>query len=1184
MVAGLALPDCICDRFPARLMLLVSTLYSPMRSLRAVLVVLASILVLDAVPAEAQQGTRGVIPQRNTQQRVVGKRRALIVGVDEYQDRRIPQLRYATVDAMAFVGWLRSPASAASIDTMVILLNREATRERVMDTYRELVGMTQENDELIFYFAGHGGVREVHNSMEGYLFPHDADSTNIARRGISLDDINKEVSYLPGQSPVLLILDACRSGNLFGSNQMSRAAANLGPNVRRIVSSSGNQDSQEGDRWEGHGAFTYFLLNGLYGMADADQSGNVTLAELGLWVVSQVSRETNDAQVPEVQPFDHKWGITAVVPSLRDSVARRVAARPGSGNAGAVPTRGVGSPPPASTSTPTPRPGSTRPGNTVPPANSPAPPPSQPAPSAPRPAARRGGAIRVGERVQGELVAASPILGDSTRFDAWTFSGKRGDRLAITMRSSSFDPFLILARNSGGSVQNVRQDDDGGGGTDARIAIELPSDGDYTIVANAVQKTALGAYTLSLESVNRVQISFRDVVANAAQHPVIRIGSTTNGTLGPQSALLTDGSSFDAYTFEGRAGETVEISMETTNFDAFLALGILGTDSVVAKDDDSGVNSNALIVARLPRTGRYVVLANSYGRDAAGSYSLGVRAGLPPVATTTIFGRAAGTQRVRLGQTVTGNLATATEAMPDASPFQVWYFEGRAGQRITVNMRSADFDNFLHIGRVGAKQALATDDDAGGGTNARLSVTLPEAGLYAIIANSLRPNGRGEYTLEVRDGSSIDWKAMTNRDVLAVADSFPRIQMGQTARGRLSNESPVRTDETPFAGYVFEGRRGETVQIDMEAGFDAFLSVGRAGTDSILGNDDDGGDGTNSRLSFTVPVNGRYVILANAIGKDARGDFTLRLSAGRAAATLTQILGRTPSPAQTIRAGQPVNGRLSDADPVMADRSAFATWFYEGRAGEQITVTMRSSDFDAYLHIGHQGGSATIATDDDGGGGTHAQLNVTLPRDGLYVIVANMLSSGNSGAYTLELTSRSASAGPTTNLQPGGGKGLGRPSAGAGSAAANAPVSSAAPSTSAAGSRLAPAAVLAMPTSSNRVLRLGQTVTGSLNASSATLSDNSPFDAWYFEGRAGERVTITLRSSDFDAYLHVGRQGDRAVLGNDDDSGGNTDAQLTVTLPSTGTYVILANTFAAGSSGTYRLELSAARGADESSK
>ncbi len=1120
-----------------------------MRSLRILLVAVAASLALSAIPADAQTdnraGSRGVIPQRNTQQRVVGKRRALIVGVDEYQDRRIPQLRYATVDAMAFVGWLRSPASAASIDTMVILLNKDATRERVLDTYRELVAQTQENDEIIFYFAGHGGVREVHNAVEGYLFPHDADSSNIARRGISLDDINKEVSYLPGQSPVLLILDACRSGNLFGSNQMSRAAANLGPNVRRIVSSSGNQDSQEGDRWEGHGAFTYFLLNGLYGMADADRSGNVTLAELGLWVVSQVSLETNDAQVPEVQPFDHKWGITGVVPSLRDSVARRVAARPGSSGAG--PTRGI-SPPTAPAPSPAPTPATTRPAN--------------------RPALRRGGVINVGDRVAGELALTSPTLGDSTRFDVWTFSGKRGDRIAITMRSSAFDPYLILTRNVGGSNENVRQDDDGGGGTDARVAVELPADGNYSIVANAVGKEALGEYSLALEAVDRVQIAFPQVIANAAQHTAMRIGSTVNGTLTPQSALLTDGSSFDAYTFEGRAGESIEISMETTDFDAFLALGIFGSDSVVAKDDDSGENSNALIVARLPRTGRYVILANSFGRDAAGTYSLGLRTGRPTLPTTTILGRTGGTPPIRVGQTVTGDLGRATEAMQDASPFQVWYFEGRAGQRITVNMRSADFDNFLHIGRVGAKVTLGSDDDSGGGTNARVSVTLPENGLYAIIANALRPNGSGSYTLHVREGSGPDWRSMTNKDVLAAADSFPRIQLGQSVRGRFNDSSPLRNDESPFTGYVFEGRRGNVFQIDMEAGFDAFLSVGRAGTDSIIANDDDGGDSTNARLTVTLPADGRYVVIANSVGKDARGEFTLRLSAGRAAVGLTQILARNPTATQMLRAGQTVSGRLSDADPIMTDRSPFATWFYEGRAGEQITVTMRSTDFDAFLHLGQQGLTEALANNDDAAeaGGTNAQISITLPRDGMYVIVANMLSSGSSGAYTLELASHNAPAGPTSSLRPSTGKGAPRPSAGVAPAA----------------TPLAIPAALAVPTDPNRTVRIGQTVNGTLGASSTTLSDNSPFEAWYIEGRAGDRITITMRSSDFDAYVHIGRQGDRAVLGNDDDSGGSTDAQLSVTLPATGTYVIIANTFAAGASGSYRLEVSAARGADES--
>lgn len=1127
-----------------------------MKALLRSIALLAVAVALDVAPAFAQQpGTRGVIPQRSAAQRVVGKRRALIVGIDEYQDRRIPQLRYATVDAMAFVGWLRSPAAAANIDTMVILLNRDATRERILDTYRTMVEETQENDELIFYYAGHGGVREVHNAMEGYLMPHDADSSNIARRGISLDDINKEVSYLPGQSPVLLILDACRSGNLFNSNQMSRAAQALGPNIRRLVSSSGAQDSQEGDQWEGHGAFTYFLLNGLYGMADADRSGNVTLAELGLWVVGQVSMETNQAQIPEVQPFDHKWGITDVVPALRDSVARRVAARSGAATDG--PTRGTGAAPA------TPRPAA--PSGARPPAAPSAAAP-RPAPPPPRPV-RRGGAIRVGETVNGELAINSPTLADSTRFDAWTFTGRRGDRVQITMRSSAFDPYLILGRRVNGAEQTVRQDDDGGGGTDARISVELPADGDYTIVANAVRKEAVGAYALTLESVQRVQVSFREAVQQADQHPRTQVGATVSGRLTPNSALLTDGSSFDAYTFDGQAGQSIEISMESTDFDAFLALGIVGSDSVVARDDDGGNNSDALIVVRLPRTGRYVILANSYGRDAAGAYTLGIRTGLPTVATNAILAREATAQRLRLGQTVSGDLRQVSEAMSDASPFQVWYFEGRRGQRVTINMRAPDFDSYLHLGIVGTKTMVATDDDGAGGTNSRITATLPQDGMYAVIANSLRPNGRGPYTLELRDGATIDWRAMTNRDVLAVADSFPRLTLGRTVNAALDDRSPVRSDETPFQGYVFDGRRGETVQIDMEAaGFDAFLTVGSAGTDSILGNDDDGGDGTNARLTVTLPQDGRYVVMANSVGKDARGAFTLRLSAGRAATALSQILAQPPSAARMLRAGAPVQGRLGDADPVMTDRTAYQAWYYQGRAGERVTITLRSGDFDAFLHLARQGATETIDTDDDGAGGTDAKLELTLDRDATYVIIANMLSAGGSGSYTLELTSSGGNAGAATGAAAA--SGLTTPS-GKVSTMPNAGMS-----------RLTPQAVLAMSASANTI-QPGRSVTGQLGPSSPTLGDNSPFATWYLTGNAGDRVTITMRSSDFDAYLHIGKLGEGRFLATDDDSGGNSDAQLTFTFPSSGTFAIVANTFAAGASGTYRLEVQWARGGDD---
>jgi hypothetical protein len=52
-------------------------------------------------------------------------------------------------------------------------------------------------------------------------------------------------------------------------------------------------------------------------------------------------------------------------------------------------------------------------------------------------------------------------------------------------------------------------------------------------------------------------------------------------------------------------------------------------------------------------------------------------------------------------------------------------------------------------------------------------------------------------------------------------------------------------------------------------------------------------------------------------------------------------------------------------------------------------------------------------------------------------------------------------------------------------------------------------------------------------------------------------------------------------LATDDDSGGNSDAQLSFTFPSSGTFVLVANTFAAGASGAYRLDVQWARGGDD---
>ncbi|MGJ3251895.1 MAG: PPC domain-containing protein [Elainellaceae cyanobacterium] len=84
-------------------------------------------------------------------------------------------------------------------------------------------------------------------------------------------------------------------------------------------------------------------------------------------------------------------------------------------------------------------------------------------------------------------------------------------------------------------------------------------------------------------------------------------------------------------------------------------------------------------------------------------------------------------------------------------------------------------------------------------------------------------------------------------------------------------------------------------------------------------------------------------------------------------------------------------------------------------------------------------------------------------------------------------------------------------------------------------------------------------------------SDGSLYDEYTFEGRAGQQVTISLESPDFDTYLILLGPNDDVVAQNDDVSATNLNSSLTVTLPSNGTYRVIANSYSSGDRGGYEL-------------
>ncbi|HRF41611.1 MAG TPA: caspase family protein [Saprospiraceae bacterium] len=240
-----------------------------------------------------------------------GTTRAVIVGVSEYSNERIPRLQFAHADADAFARFLRSEAGGAVPENQIKLLtNRQATQGQMAAALTWLLEESKEGDMALIFFSGHGDMETQTVMNHGFLLTHDAPaSTYMAGGAFPVFYLQSIVQTLSTQrkAQVALITDACHAGKLAGSaNRGAQATAQLlaeqFANEARLLSCQPDEFSAEGAQWGGgHGVFTYFLLDGLTGLADANQDQTVTLLELQRFLEDQVPAAVAPAsQIPLV--------------------------------------------------------------------------------------------------------------------------------------------------------------------------------------------------------------------------------------------------------------------------------------------------------------------------------------------------------------------------------------------------------------------------------------------------------------------------------------------------------------------------------------------------------------------------------------------------------------------------------------------------------------------------------------------------------------------------------------------------------------------------------------------------------------------------------------------------------------------------------------------------------------------
>lgn len=265
-----------------------------------------------------------VISKQAKKSERIGEKWAVVIGVQDYTDKKISDLNYAVTDAEDFANLLMEkgnfPAEHIFLLTDHNLKDLKGVRRGTATDYniRKILFTTLRNnarkdDTVVVYYSGHGILVPDPTSQNGksaYLAPQNFEFDAPEVAGIKLEDV-KRLAFLSPER-IFLILDSCFSG---GGNGKAKTITSFSMKAgtedilsgfagkgRVLFSSSReNQVSLESDTFK-KSVFTHFLTEA---MAD----GKRRLSEINEYVYKNVSNFTNGAQQPKLDLIDQAGEI-----------------------------------------------------------------------------------------------------------------------------------------------------------------------------------------------------------------------------------------------------------------------------------------------------------------------------------------------------------------------------------------------------------------------------------------------------------------------------------------------------------------------------------------------------------------------------------------------------------------------------------------------------------------------------------------------------------------------------------------------------------------------------------------------------------------------------------------------------------------------------------------------------------
>ena len=438
-----------------------------------------------------------------------------------------------------------------------------------------------------------------------------------------------------------------------------------------------------------------------------------------------------------------------------------------------------------------------------------------------------------------------------------------------------------------------------------------------------------------------------------------------SGRLEPGDQTLESGEFVDLHVFEVQVGQTVKVDLYASEFDTFLAV-MAPSGEATRNDDYEGGKDHSQVELVASEAGAWTAAATTYRPGELGSYSLHIElSDAAPAGSVVVAQGPAST---------TGRLEAGDATLDAGEYFDAFAYQLQAGQTVTADLRSSEFDTFVGVLNPQGEPAAHNDDHEGSKDRSLVSVVADVSGAWTVAVTSYAAAETGAYSLDVQVG--------------AAGEAEPGVERysGRLEAGDTTLDSGEYVD-----GNAFEFQAGEFVVVDLRStDFDPWLEIRTPGGETFV-NDDHEGDSSRSQLALTLTETGSYTVFATTYKPGDSGAYDVSIRRGSAEAT----------PAADSRVEQ---GTLAAGDSQLDTGEYVDTFTFDGRPGQTMRIDLAATGFDGYLVLIPPSGDP-LHNDDAPGQPGHSLIEASLSELGTYTVAVTSYKVGEVGSYTLTVES-----------------------------------------------------------------------------------------------------------------------------------------------------------------------------------